>query len=132
VCVCVCAQLFFFMIPNKNQNLFTEGCIWPLEEEQEEGTEDSCPMLLSTSLPEDSCFSLDAQESDQLCWSMRKPEETKSLELYSIPEDWVLDNTSANCEQTVSFPAKQPHKSFFSDMKNSSPMNIGRTETLNS
>jgi len=86
------------MIPNKNQNLFTEGCIWPLEEEQEEGTEDSCPMLLSTSLPEDSCFSLDAQESDQLCWSMRKPEETKSLELYSIPEDWVLDNTSANCE----------------------------------
>ncbi|GJQ12084.1 hypothetical protein GpartN1_g3875.t1 [Galdieria partita] len=114
-----------------SRNLSNEDYMWPLEEEDQEGTTaGSCPMLLSPSLSDGTCFDYVDGESDAVYVQCRRPEDTpKSFELYSIPED--LDFPFTSCEQTTFFTAK-PDKSLFVNIKNSSPLNIGRVESSNS
>ncbi|EME29856.1 hypothetical protein Gasu2_12360 [Galdieria sulphuraria] len=111
-------------------NLSNEDYIWPLEEDQEETTDSSGPMMLSPPLPEGACFNF--EDRNTVYVHSRRPEDTpKSFELYSIPEDLALDSPFPSCEQTTFFTTK-PDKSFLLDIKNSSPLNIGRMQNSRS
>lgn len=106
-------------------SLPSDGYIWPLDEDQDEETGSNCPMLLSPPLSEGTWNTMD-QDEDTVCMDSRKRQESSvSLELYSIPEDWALDCYFTNSQQTAFLRTKSDERAFL-DMKNSSPVCIGR------